>query len=194
MAGLWGEGVPTAQDQDSRPSLRSEERVRCPSVPRILSRPQAPTYLVTGGVKYPSYLDNSQGLRTFTPSSSQERWMRAVNIENSAGSSSLWCPCGAGLKACSGPPSFEPRECRRAGGSSSLSRCVWGAGTFAPPFDLHPELSAATPGAPAPLGVGEALTAGLPSAGTGGGEAGKVVGKVLRGAGLERSQAGVRGI
>lgn len=93
--------------------------------------------------------------------------MRAMTTEISAGSSSLWCLCQAGLRACSGLPSFEPQQYRGAGGGSSLSRCVWGAGTFAPPFDPHPELSAATPGAPVLLGVGEALTAGLPSAGTG---------------------------
>lgn len=73
-------------------------------------------------------------------------------------------------------------------GGSSLSRCVWGAGIFVPPFDPHPELSAATPGVPAPLGVGEALTAGLPSAGTGGMEGGEGIGEVLGGAGLESRQ------
>lgn len=72
-------------------------------------------------------------------------------------------------------------------GGSHLSRCVWGAGISVPPFDPHPELSAATPGAPALLGVGVALTAGLPSAGTGGMEEGEGVGEVLRGAGLGRS-------
>ena len=92
-----------------------------------------------------------------------------------------------------GCPAFEPQECRGAGGGSSLSRCVRGAGTFALPFDPHPELSAATPGAPAPLGVGEALTAGLPSAGTGGVEKEEVDGEVLRGAGTERSQGWCEG-
>lgn len=88
------------------------------------------------------------------------------------------------------PPSFEPQECRGAGRGvgSSLSRYVGGGGTFALPFDLHPELSAATPGAPVPLGVAEALTAGLPSAGTGGLEGREGVGEVLKGAGLATSQ------
>lgn len=73
-------------------------------------------------------------------------------------------------------------------GGSDLSRCEWGAETFVPPFDPHPELSAATPGAPVPLGVGEALTAGLPSAGTGGMEGWEGVGEGARGAGPERSR------
>lgn len=67
-----------------------------------------------------------------------------------------------------GCPAMSLRSVEGLVGGSSLSRCVWGAETFVLPFVPHPELSAATPGAPAPLGVGEALTAGLPSAGTGG--------------------------
>lgn len=88
-----------------------------------------------------------------------------------------------------GCPALSPRsaECLVGGRGSSLSRYVWGAETFAPPFDPHPELSAATPGAPVPLGVGEALTAGLPSAGSGV-EGREVVGNILRGIGPERSQ------
>lgn len=120
--------------------------------------------------------------------------MRVMNIEIYAGSSSLWCSSLAGVRACSGAAQLlSPRNAEGLVGGSSLSRCVWGAGTFAPPFDPHPELSAATPGAPAPLGVGEALTAGLPSAGTGGVEEGEVDGEVLRGAELERSQGWCEG-
>lgn len=69
-------------------------------------------------------------------------------------------------------------------GGSNLSRCEWGAETFVLPFDPHPELSAATPGAPVPLGVGEALTAGLPSAGTGGMERWEGAGEVVKEPGL----------
>lgn len=85
----------------------------------------------------------------------------------SAESSSLWCPWQSGQVTGSRLPSFEPQLCGEAGEGSGLSRYVWGAGTFAPPFDRHPELSAAIPGAPAPQEGVEVLTAGLPSAGTG---------------------------
>lgn len=113
-----------------------------------------------------------------------------MDIEISPGSSSLWCPCHAVVE---GWPALSPRVRSGWWGGSNLSRYVLGAGTFAPPFDPHPELSAATPGAPVPLGVGEALTAGLPSAGTGGVEGREGVGEVLRGTGLERSQGWWKG-
>lgn len=43
-----------------------------------------------------------------------------MNIEISAGSSSLWCPCQAGLRACSGLPSF------RGWWGAQVSAGVWG--------------------------------------------------------------------
>lgn len=90
-----------------------------------------------------------------------------VIIVISAGSSSLWYPWQAGFRACIGCPALSPKREEGLVGDSSLSRCVLGVGIFAPPFDLHPELLAATPGALAPLVGGEALIAGLPCAGTG---------------------------
>lgn len=107
------------------------------------------------------------GFEDFHPLQFPGKVLRVVITVISAGSSSLWYPCQARLRAYIGCPALSPRRKEGLVGDSSLSRCVWGAGIFAPPFDPHPELSAATPGALAPLVGGEALIAGLPCAGTG---------------------------
>lgn len=136
--------------------------MRCPWVAGILKRPFSP-HLLLGRGWLTSYLDYSQGFEEFHPLQFPGEWMI------SSGPSSLCCPCQAGLRTYHGLPSSEAQdyEGARGRGGSNLSRCVWGAWTFALPSDHHLELSAATPGAPAPLGAGEALTSGLPSAGTG---------------------------
>jgi hypothetical protein len=85
-------------------------------------------------------------------------------------------------------PALSPRREEGLIAGSSLSKCVWGAVIFVPPFDPHPELSAATPGAPVPLEVGEALTAGLPFVGTGGVEGEESIDSGW-GWGLEKSQS-----
>lgn len=107
------------------------------------------------------------GFEDFHPLQFPGKGLRVVIIVISAGSSSLWYPWHEGLRACIGCPSLSPRRKEGLVGDSSLSRCVWGVGIFAPPFDPHPELSVATPEALAPLVGEEALIAGLPCAGTG---------------------------
>lgn len=109
-----------------------------------------------------------QGLRTFFHSLHLPgNVLRATRVAISSTSLVFGTPAKQGGGRAVGCPALSPRKEEGLARGSSLSRCVWGAGIFAPPFAPHPELSAVTPGARVPLGVGEALTAGLPSAGTG---------------------------
>lgn len=105
-------GVSPQLHEDFSHSLGSEEGSGCPSVAGIFSLLQAPMYWGRELKDHPTL--TIAGFEDFHLLCSWGRWMKVMNIEISPGSSSLWCPCQAGVKGVL--PSFEPQECGGAGG------------------------------------------------------------------------------